>query len=621
LTKYTPFPQVFYSRLNRAGSVLLQTSRFDKDNQRSYLFVDPAEILCARRPDEIADVFGRLEDALRRGRYVAGYASYDCGALAEIGTADERATGPLLWFGVYERVFVFDHRRGQFEGEAPSLGEAEARAEEARDEIRPIGVAMSASEHASRVAAIHDYIRAGDTYQVNLTTNVELEYSGSPVGLFSGLGRQQRVAYSAFINDGVRSILSFSPELFYRAEAGRITTRPMKGTAARGRNLEEDERISDWLATDAKNRSENVMIVDLLRNDLGRVCEFGTVSVDELFATEKYETVWQMTSTVRGKLRADLSQVEVFKHLFPCGSVTGAPKLRTMEIIRELEQGPRDVYTGAIGYFAPNGNATFNVAIRTLVLESGRGKMGIGSGIVIDSIAEREYDECKLKANFLTEKSPEFELIEALLWDGKYRLLSMHMDRLESSARYFDFVFDRELIIGRLDEYESALRAGTKYKVRLLLNRTGSVVIGGASIQSSASTGKVVLASERTSSTDRFLFHKTTNREKYDRLQREVARLGYDDVLFMNERDEITEGAISNVFIVVGDRWYTPPLDCGVLPGIFRQHILETNDAASEKVFRLEDLKEADAIYICNAVRGLREVVLDGRGEVADPEP
>jgi para-aminobenzoate synthetase/4-amino-4-deoxychorismate lyase len=192
---------------------------------------------------------------------------------------------------------------------------------------------------------------------------------------------------------------------------------------------------------------------------------------------------------------------------------------------------------------------------------------------------------------------------------------------LESSAKYFDFVFDRELIIGRLDEYERALRAGTKYKVRLLLNGTGSVMIEGASIQSSASTGKVVLASERTSSTDRFLFHKTTNRDKYDRLQREAARLGYDDVLFMNERDEITEGAISNVFIVVGDRWYTPPLDCGVLPGIFRQHILETNDAASEKVLRLEDLKEADEIYICNAVRGLREVVLETRAKVADPEP
>ena len=570
-------------------------------------------MLCARTPDEIAGVFERVDEALGQGRYVAGYVSYDCGALAEIGTADERTSGPLLWFGVYDRAFVFDHRKGEFEGDAPFC----AAIEVTKGEMRSLGLEMSESEHAARVATIHEYIRAGDTYQVNLTTKVEVQYSGSPTAIFSQLGRQQRVAYSAFISDGERSILSFSPELFYRAEEGRITTRPMKGTAARGRTLEEDRCIAEWLANDAKNRSENVMIVDLLRNDLGRVCEFGTVSVDELFATEKYETVWQMTSTVRGKLRADVSQVEVFKHLFPCGSVTGAPKLRTMEIIRELENGPRDIYTGAIGYFAPNGNATFNVAIRTLVLKDGRGEMGIGSGIVIDSVAEREYEECKLKANFLSERRTEFELIETLLWDDGCKLLPMHMDRLEDSARYFGFECDRGATIEAINAYGQALRAGTKYKVRLLLSRPGEMRMESTAVELSAASGRIVLASERTSSADRFLFHKTTNREKYDRLFLEAARQGYDDVLFMNERDEITEGAISNVFIVVGERWYTPPLDCGVLPGIYRRHVLETNAVASEKVLQLEDLKSADEIYICNAVRGMRKVELESRGMVA----
>jgi para-aminobenzoate synthetase / 4-amino-4-deoxychorismate lyase len=613
LTKYTPFPEEFYALLRRSGSVLLQTSRFDEDNERSLLFVDPAEILCARKPDEIAEVFARVEDALRRGRYVAGYASFDCGALAEVGLVDERATGPLLWFGVYEKAFVFDHRRGKFEGDAP----LSAAVEEMSDEVRALRLAMSASEHAEKVAAIHDYIRAGDTYQVNLTTRVELEYSGSAVGLFLQLGRQQRVAYSAFIADGERCILSFSPELFYRAEGGRITTRPMKGTAARGRTPEEDQRTAEWLAKDTKNCSENLMIVDLLRNDLGRVCEFGTVSVDELFATEKYETVWQMTSTVGGKLRGDVSQVEVFKHLFPCGSVTGAPKLRTMEIIRELEQGPRGVYTGAIGYFAPNGSATFNVAIRTVALKDGHGEMGIGSGIVIDSVAEHEYEECKLKAKFLTERNAEFQLIEALLWDGEYRRLSMHMDRMESSAGYFGFEFDKAQMIEALKAYGERLQAGARYKVRLLLDRAGKVKVESTGVESSAPSGKIVLASERTSSADRFLFHKTTNRQMYDRLFREAAKLGYDDVLFMNERNEITEGAISNLFIVVGDQWYTPPLNCGVLPGIFRRHVLETNADASEKVLTLKDLEAADAVYICNAVRGMRKVKLETRAMVA----
>lgn len=606
MKKYTPFPEHYYSLLSRSGSVLLQTSRFDEDNRHSLLFIDPAEDLSARRPSEIAGVFACVEEAQRQGRYVAGYVSYDCGALAEIGTADARATGPLLWFGIYDRAFVFDHEKGEFEGDAPSG----AAVQEASGELRAIGLAMSEDEHAARVAAIHEYIRAGDTYQVNLTTKVELEYSGSPVSLFSQLGRQQRVAYSAFISDGQRSILSFSPELFYRAEAERITTRPMKGTADRGRTLEEDRAIAEWLAKDAKNRSENVMIVDLLRNDLGRVCKFGTVTVDELFATEKYETVWQMTSTVRGKLRADVSQVEVFKHLFPCGSVTGAPKLRTMEIIRELEKEPRDVYTGAIGYFAPNGDATFNVAIRTLVLNDGRGEMGMGSGIVIDSVAEREFEECKLKANFLTERKTEFELIETVLWDGECKLLSMHMDRLEASSRYFEFEFDRDKTIDAINAYGESLQEGTKYKVRLLFSRSGHIAIERTEVGPVSSTGKIALAGERTSSADRFLFHKTTNREMYDRLFREAARHGYDDVFFMNERDEITEGAISNVFIVVGDRWYTPPVDCGVLPGIYRRHILESNAAAAEKVLRLEDLKAADEIYICNAVRGMRRVEL-----------
>jgi para-aminobenzoate synthetase/4-amino-4-deoxychorismate lyase len=417
------------------------------------------------------------------------------------------------------------------------------------------------------------------------------------------------VRYSAFLHAENWQILSFSPELFFRLKDHRMTTRPMKGTARRGADLVEDENIAYWLQNDLKNRSENVMIVDLMRNDLGRICEYGSVRVDQLFAVEKYETLFQMTSEVSGTLRPGVRSSDIFASLFPCGSVTGAPKHRTMEIIQELESGPRGVYTGAIGFFSPAREAVFSVPIRTVVLENNCGAMGVGSGIVIDSQAEEEYRECLLKFEFLTRREETFQLLESILWNDGYSFLPLHLERMESSAAYFGFNFNRTSIFEALEDVGKRLACGARTKVRVLLERSGAVKITHTPVAEQTGSGTVTISTIRVSSSDRFLRHKTTRRQLYDRLYEEALRRGEDEVLFLNERSKVTEGAISNVFIEKDGQWFTPP-ECGLLPGIYRRHLLETKPAAAERVLHLEDLASADAVYICNAVRGCRRVTV-----------
>ena len=357
------------------------------------------------------------------------------------------------------------------------------------------------------------------------------------------------------------------------------------------------------------NRSENVMIVDLLRNDLGRLAEIGSIRVDDLFATEKYETLFQMTSTVSGALRRGTAIYEIFRAMFPSGSVTGAPKVRTMQIIQELEPEPRGAYTGAIGFFAPNGDAVFNVAIRTIVLSGNSGEMGVGSGIVFDSVASQEYEECQLKADFLTQPDPKFELLESLLWDGNYHLLDLHLERLKSSAAYFGFVFRESDVRAALERKASHLETGA-HKVRLRLASGGGIRIESSRLPRSRKVGTVVLSRLAVSSRDRFLYHKTTHRKVYEALYARARRHGHEDVILTNERGEITEGTRNNIFLEIAGTLVTPPVDCGLLPGIFRRHVLETDPRARERMVNLKDLRSADAIYLCNAVRGMRRVGL-----------
>jgi para-aminobenzoate synthetase / 4-amino-4-deoxychorismate lyase len=629
LNPFVPFPpQCLALAASTAGSVLLQSSRMDAENFRSYLFTRPRQILAAADSCTHESLFAEIERALANGEWVAGFFSYEYGAqMQPNGHGDAQSSlAPLAWLGVYAEPFVFNHRSGQFEGDASMEFATEEGSPEPNYEISGLRWSLSSEDYARKIAAIHEYIRAGDTYQVNFTQKLRFDFTGSAAALFRAVTASQPVPYSAFLHTEDWKILSFSPELFFRRKDRQIRTRPMKGTAPRGADCAEDEAMAAWLQNDEKNRSENVMIVDLLRNDLGRICEFGSVEARRLFSIEKYETLFQMTSEVSGTLRAEVRNDEIFRSLFPCGSITGAPKLRTMEIIQELEAEPRDVYTGAIGFFSPYSEAVFSVPIRTILLTGSRGEMGVGSGIVIDSQADEEYRECQLKSRFLTEsvdreaKNEPFQLIESILWQDGYRRLSMHIERLELSARYFEFRFDRTAILAALEAVECDLIPGQRTKVRLTLDQDGTTRITHAAAAENM-PGKVAISARRVRSGDRLLRHKTTRRSLYDEQYQRAAALGFVDVLFLNERDEVTEGANNNIFAVKNGQWFTPPVTCGLLPGVYRRHLLETKPGAAEKILRLADLASADAVYLCNAIRGCSRVTaIEGLGSEAQPQ-
>ncbi len=605
----------------------------DSDPPWTRLFTAPLRVCAAWQAAEIPALFAELESAVAAGLSAAGFFSYECGNCFEPKAAmrPSREGQPLAWFGIYERSYAFDHETGTFlDGEPSGLErfrDGRADAEEGAREPEPepeiiAEFALTETEYARRIAAIHEWIRAGDVYQLNFTAPFHVKALGSVAAHYARLRARQPVNYGAFLHwQQGRHVLSFSPELFFRIEnqgpIRRIVTRPMKGTAPRGRNSREDREIAEWLRNDPKNRSENVMIVDLLRNDLGRVARTGTVHADRLFDVERYATLWQMTSTVSAELRPEVGFHEIFRALFPSGSVTGAPKVRAMQLLAELEEAPRGVYTGAIGYFSPR-ETVFNVAIRTLELEGGRGTMGAGSGIVIDSAAAEEYRECLLKAAFLTrsaDRQPErFSLIETLLWNGAYPFIELHLDRLTDSAEYFDFACQRETVRAAFEEHARQFAETSARKVRLLLDAEGHLEITSEVLPQSGEANRIArvrFAPQRTDPADAMLYHKTTHRPIYEQAFEQAARAGFDEVLFLNLRDEVTEGAISNVFVEKGGRWFTPPIECGLLAGVFRRHLLETRPEIEERALFLDDLRQANGVYIANAVRGLRRVQID----------
>ncbi len=598
------------------------------------LFTAPVRVCVANTAAGVAGLFDKIENAVAAGMTAAGFFTYECGSCFEpkAGLRESRLGQPLAWFGVYAQSYRFDHATGTFpDGEPPGLERFRGGAEGPGNpsQIEPAAdAALSLTEvqYAERIAAIHELIRSGDVYQLNFTVCLSVLVRGGVAALYARLRERQPVEYGAFLHwqAGWR-ILSFSPELFFRLDAiadelgggRRITTKPMKGTAARGRTTREDRERAEWLRNDPKNRSENVMIVDLLRNDLGRLARFGTVRAENLFAVERYPTLWQMTSTVTGDLRAEVGFHDIFRALFPCGSITGAPKVRAMQLLAGLEERPRGVYTGAIGYFSQR-RTVFNVAIRTLELDGEHGTMGVGSGIVIDSDAAEEYSECALKAEFLTssaDRFPErFSLIETMLWDDGYRLMDLHLDRLMDSAAYFGFECERDVVKKALAEYASGFEGGERRRVRLLADREGSMNIEDEPLASSgggARTARAFIWQQRTDRKDPMHYHKTTHRPLYAEAFKEAVDTGFDDVLFVNFAGEVTEGAISNIFIEKDGRWLTPPVECGLLAGVYRRHLLETRSNLEERVLSIDDLRRADAVYLCNAVRGLRRVMID----------
>ncbi len=585
-----PSRALLASYARQAGFALL------RDGSAWRFYRQPSEVLVPTDADSLRYVLRRISDHVNAGGETAGILRYEAGYALEprLRSLLKKKSGPLAWFGLYRNSV-------RCQGTALPDGNATRLLDHYQIEI-------GWRKYRDRVARIRRLIRAGEVYQINFTTRVRMRTQRAAWEMFCALFRRHPVPHAAFVNTGSEQIVSLSPELFFEIENGRITVRPMKGTADRGRYLEEDLTVAEGLRNSEKNRAENVMIVDLLRNDLGRICRTGSVRTKKLFDVERYPSVWQMTSTIEGKLCADATAEAITAALFPSGSVTGAPKIRAMQHIAALEDSPRGAYTGAIGFFAP-GCARFNVAIRTLALEKRRGEMGVGGGITYDSKAAAEWEECRWKAAFLVENQPKFQLFETLLWDGSYRFLRAHLARMRDSAKYFDFVF-KEAIIRRELLARSRRFPRRAQRVRLTLANDGQLEIDYADFQTER-FGRVGISRHCVSSQDRFLFHKTTNRELYSREYDAARRRKLDDVLFFNERGELTEGTIHNVFVVKNGVWRTPELGCGLLPGTLRCEILQKNENACEAILRLQDLRNADKIYLCNSVRGLYAVQME----------
>ena len=597
------------------GSVLLESNAPAKD-RKAYLFMNPEQIVVATDYADVLPALKSVEVGVAGGLFAAGFISYEAGLAFEDQLPRDRLPQvPLVWFGLYKRPARFDQsgKTIAWGGIRPPNRRRRNRGEELPTPVM-FHPHISQELYSGVVGRIQKYIAKGDTYQVNFTFPLTMNYPGSPADWYDALRCSQRVAYSAFINTGNHCVLSVSPELFFRREGTRLILKPMKGTAPRGRTEEEDRRQKEWLVQSDKNRAENLMIVDLLRNDAGRIARPGTVRVRKYFEIERYETLFQATSTIEARLKRDVGIPQLFHALFPSGSVTGAPKIRTMQIIRELESTSRGIYTGSIGYISPNDTAVFSVAIRTAVIDKGNGRavIGVGSGVVHDSELFGEYEECLLKARFLLEPQGAFQLIETMLWTPNrgWSFLPLHVKRLRSSARYFGFECDLAAVKKKLSgAAKGFLRKKKTMRVRLLLDRNGNLSLEGSLLDDLPKDLRVRMARGRTHSRDRFLFHKTTRRELYESEYAAAQSNGFFDAIVQNEKGEVTEGTRANVVIRSGGRYYTPSVDCGLLSGTFRAHLLSSKRIPLiEKSLYPDDLASADEVFLCNAVRGMVRV-------------
>ncbi|WP_224704222.1 aminodeoxychorismate synthase component I [Devosia aquimaris] len=577
------------------GSVLLQDSL--QEGANNLLFTAPRRILEAHGAAGVRAALTELEAALAEGSWAAGYLAYEAGYVFEERLAPrlpEPGPLPLVWLGIYDAPQRLD---------ADAVADLLAASVTGPARVHDIVPGLTPEAYGAIFEQVKAYIAAGDTYQVNLTLRAQFQLEGDPIALYRALLQRQQVAHGALIDTGRHHILSHSPELFVSSQAGRLDARPMKGTMARGQTAETDAANRATLAADPKNRAENLMIVDLLRNDLGRVAEMGSVEVTDLYTVETYQTLHTLTSGITARRRADVGVAELLEKLFPCGSITGAPKLRAMEIIADLETDPRGVYTGSIGYFAPNGDLKLNVAIRTAVIDrSGAGTIGIGGGIVADSTAEDEYREALLKMAFFTPQPEPVTLIETLAWTPEtgYVLRQRHLDRLLASAAVFGLAHDPDAINALLD----AEAFDAPMRVRLTLD-TGGPQLSAVPLPPNPAVFRFMLAEDTLQSDSIWLAHKTTNRAFYDGPRQAAhAAHGVDEVLFRNERGELTEGSITNLFIERDGRLLTPPLSSGLLPGTLRAELIASGRAV-EQVLHLADLETADAIWLGNSVRGL----------------
>ena len=572
-------------------------------------FSDPAIVLQADAPDAVRRTLDDVEHLTRdRGLHAVGFVTYEAGGAFGLPVRDREPGLPLVWFGLYEpaRVCVVP---------PPEPG--------GHYELGPISPSIDRAAFTKAFTVIKHHIAEGDTYQVNFTFQLTAGFTGDPDALFADLWEGQRGHYAAFLDLGDTVICSASPELFFTFEGADIIAKPMKGTAARGLTLAADRANAAALHESAKNRAENVMIVDMMRNDIGRIADVGSVTVPELFVVERYPNVWQMTSEVRGRTRAPLA--DILAALHPPASITGAPKPATMALISELEAAPRGIYTGAIGHVPPDGLARFSVAIRTAVIDrqSGRLSFGVGSGIVWDSDATAEYDECLLKGTMLGRRPVPVELLETMLWTAAegFVLLEGHMRRLLSSAEYFDVPVSAPQVIAALTEtveqvaspaqqmhdlLPGAIRVETPpvpLRIRLRVKHDGQIHVEAAPLVPEPGPLRVTLAHAPIDPLNALLYHKTTNRAVYDAAR--AAAPGSDEVLLWNANGEVTEATASNLIVELDGMRVTPPVSCGLLPGTAREDLL-ARGAVIERVVRVDELRRATGLWLVNSVRGMR---------------
>jgi para-aminobenzoate synthetase/4-amino-4-deoxychorismate lyase len=568
------------------------------------LYCAPTAIIRCDEPEGLAEALEAVEQGLARGLHVAGFLSYEAAAGLEDRLPVHSSPDPIAWFGLFEAVtrIAAQDLDAHFAGLGPP---------------HPIAALVpwhGPEEHKALVEAVKALIAAGDIYQANLTYPIDFAYGGDPERLYGALRTAQPVAHGAFIALEDRTILSVSPELFLRRQGRQLAARPMKGTAPRGCNAAADRRAALDLRADPKQRAENLMITDLLRNDLSRVCKAGSVRTPALFSVETYPTFHALTSTVTGQLQQRAKLRDVLGALFPCGSIVGAPKIRAAQIITDLETRGRGVYTGAIGAIAPNGDFDFSVAIRTAVLTAdGRGRYGVGGGIVADSDPASEFAETELKAQVLTSLARDHQLIETLRWsatDGFVRL-EAHLSRLERSAGSLNFGLDANDLRRQLDALAVGWPRDSDRRVRILLRRSGTVEISDQTHidDKTAQAWRVAVSQQRLDAGDPFLRHKTTHRPVHEAATRAANQAGFHEALLLNQHGRLADGARTSIFVRKDGRLLTPPLTDGALPGVLRQTLIDAG-LAQEAPLAPDDLW-ANPLLVGNSLRGLRETNLE----------
>ena len=553
-----------------------------------HLFTKPIKELKTRDIDQVEALLKEVETYQEAGFYAVGYVSYEAAPAFEKKLAVHPAPlmgEYLLYFTIHEEVETLPFPEDYEAVDLPANWKEE----------------VEAPAYQEAIKTIHHHIRQGDTYQVNYTVQLSQELETDPLAIYNRLVVEQKAHYNAFIQHDDVAILSISPELFFEQEDRLLTTRPMKGTTRRGLTNQADLKEAAWLEADPKNRAENMMIVDLLRNDMNRISEIGSEQVTRLCQVEQYSTVWQMTSTIESRLRPEVDLVQAFQALFPCGSITGAPKISTMEIIQKTEIAPRGVYCGTIGILLPRGKRIFNVAIRTLQMQGTKSIYGVGGGITWDSKWEGEYQETKQKSAVLYRQEPRFELLTTgRIHQGELTFLEQHLTRLREASRYFAYPFNEPKLLNDLQEELTHLDPSLDYRCRIALQKNGTFHLVITELTDlPASYLQAQLTEQKLDLATPFTYFKTSQRDHLSQSDHEQ--------IFHLPDGTLLETTIGNLILEIDGKLYTPPAHLPLLDGIYRRHLLETQQV-EEKLLTLNDLTDADRIYACNALRGLYEL-------------